>query len=75
MQPQTIVSMGNYPVLSFDVPLFLGLGLLDVETHHPLPVSPCGHHWEDDMEDDLLKLLIDKARCFEATIRYVIKGR
>ena len=26
--------------------------------------------WEDDMNDDLLKLLIRKAHCFEAEIRY-----
>ena len=32
------------------------------------------HHWEDDMNDDLLRLLIEKAYCFEAGIRYVIKA-
>ena len=28
-----------------------------------------GHSWEDHMDDDLLRLLVDKAHSFEARIR------
>lgn len=31
-----------------------------------------GFQWDDDMGDELLKLLIAKAKLFEAQIRYVI---
>lgn len=33
-----------------------------------------GFPWHYDMDDELLKLLITKARLFEAQIRYAISG-
>ena len=56
---------------------FPGLGDIAVVSGRPCPVcdvvSPRGPSWEDDMNDDLLRLLIVKAHSFEAGIRYVIR--
>lgn len=39
-----------------------------------LEASPSGFSWDQDMDDDLLKLLIRRVRLFEGQIRYAIKG-
>ena len=47
------------------------------ESMHPLQKavdSATGFLWDDDMGDELLKLLIAKAKLFEAQIRYASNG-
>lgn len=45
--------------------------LLKVDTAEPVAT---GFPWDYNMDDELLKLLISKARFFEAQIRYGING-
>lgn len=45
-----------------------------LHTTDSLEASQSGFPWDYDMGDELLKLLITKARLFEAQIRYVIMG-